>query len=241
MLNRAVIQPNSAVFLGAAADIMSAAARSADPDELFLRLEEAGVMLRIDRTVTPTMAKTPTLALWELELLRTIERVVRLGHLRHVDTGRLVLADGEVRLAPDAVVVHCAASGLRQRPLVPIWGDRAITLQPVRTGFPCFGAALAGYVEATIQGDEDRNRLCPPSPYSNTPTDWNTMQVLGHRAATSFSAHPDIKSWANTTAINPGRVPTHMENMPEFLAASRRFAENVEAGIARMADFAGLT
>ena len=47
------------------------------------------------------------------------------------------------------------------------------------------------------------------------------MQVLGYRAATSFSAHPDIKSWANTTAINPGRVPTHMENMPEFLAASR--------------------
>ena len=49
--------------------------------------------------------------------------------------------------------------------------DRAITLQPVRTGLPYFGAALAGYVEATIQGDEDRNRLCPPSPYSNTPTD----------------------------------------------------------------------
>ena len=39
-------------------------------------------MLRIDRSVTPTMAKTPTLARWELDQLRTIERVVRLGHVR---------------------------------------------------------------------------------------------------------------------------------------------------------------
>jgi hypothetical protein len=42
-------------------------------------LEDAGVMFRIDSEVTPTMAKTPTLGAWELELLRTVERVVRRG------------------------------------------------------------------------------------------------------------------------------------------------------------------
>ena len=31
-------------------------------------------MLRIDRTVTPTMAKAPTLATWELDQLRTLEQ-----------------------------------------------------------------------------------------------------------------------------------------------------------------------
>jgi hypothetical protein len=38
-------------------------------------------MFRIDSEVTPTTAKTPTLGTWELDLLRTVERVVRLGHI----------------------------------------------------------------------------------------------------------------------------------------------------------------
>jgi hypothetical protein len=144
MLDRAVVQPNAAVFIGMAADIMQAAAAAASPDDLFCRLEDSGVMLRIDRSVTPTMAKTPTLAQWELDRLRTIEDVVRLGHLRHVEPTRLVLRHGEAAIAKDAVIVHCAAAGLRYQPLVPIWGSEAITLHPIRSGFPCFGAALAG-------------------------------------------------------------------------------------------------
>ena len=95
---------------------------AASADDVFFRLEDAGVMLRIDRSVTPTMAKVPTLAQWELDRLRTIDRVVRLGHLRHVQPGRLVLDEGEAVMARDAVVVHCAASGLKYPPLVPIWG-----------------------------------------------------------------------------------------------------------------------
>ena len=48
MLDRAVVQPDPAVALGAAADTMAAAAEAESLDELFLRLEAAGVMLRID-------------------------------------------------------------------------------------------------------------------------------------------------------------------------------------------------
>ena len=48
MLNRAVVQPDPAVALGLAADTMAAAADAESLDDLFLRLEAAGVMLRID-------------------------------------------------------------------------------------------------------------------------------------------------------------------------------------------------
>src|SRR5262249_51172144 len=61
MLNRAVAHPAPAVALGLAADTMAAAADAESLDDLFLRLEAAGVMLRIDRDAIPTMAKTPTL------------------------------------------------------------------------------------------------------------------------------------------------------------------------------------
>jgi hypothetical protein len=241
MLNRAVVQPDPAVFIGMAADTLHAAAEAASPDDLFCRLEDAGIMLRVDRSVTPTMAKTPTLAQWELDRLRTIDRVVRLGHLLRAEPGRLVFGPGEVATAKDAVVVHCAASGLRYRPLVPIWGPEAITLQPIRSGFPCFGAALAGYVEATIDGAEEKNRLCPPSPFPNTPADWARMQVLGGQAAMSFGSHPDIKAWADGVSLNPARTPAEMAGSDALTAATERFRSHLGAGMARLAELAEMS
>lgn len=136
MLNRARVQPDPAIFLGLAADIMQSAASATTLDDLFLRMEDADVMMRIDRSVTPTMAKAPTLAKWELDQLRTVDNVVRRGHVRAVDRGQLHFADGSVRVADDSLVVHCAADGLKQPPLIPVWRPDVITLQPIRAGFP---------------------------------------------------------------------------------------------------------
>jgi hypothetical protein len=239
MLNRAVVQPDPVVFLSTAANIMEAAEAATSPDHLFLLLEDAGVMLRIDRSVIPTMAKIPTLAQWELDRLRTIHRVMRLGHIRHVEPGRLVLADGDVSIARDAVVVHCTASGLQYPPWVPIWGAETITLQPIRLGFLCFGAALAGYVEATLEDDAEKNRLCPPAPFSNTPADWARQQVLGARA--SFTSYPNINEWADKVSLNPARIPPELAGSAAVTVALERFRQHVGPGMAKMAALAGMS
>ena len=239
MLNRGVVQPDPVVFRSTAADIMEAAAAATSPDQLFLLLEDAGVMLRLDRSVTPTMAKVPTLAQWELDRLRTIDRVVRLGHLHHVQRGRLVLDHGDAAISPDAVVVHCAASGLRYRPLVPIWGPEAITVQPIQLGFACFGAALAGYVEATLEDDDAlKNRLCPPSPFSNTPADWTRQQVLGARATFRSEAH--LEDWADGVALNPARIPPELAGSAAVTAAEERLRRAAGPGMAALTELAGM-
>ncbi|NGN91303.1 NAD(P)-binding protein [Nocardioides sp. KC13] len=238
MINRAVVQPDPAIFLGMAADTMAAAERSTSPEDLFLRLEDAGIMLRIDRSVMPTMAKAPTLATWELEQLRTVENVVRRGHIQHVDRGSLGFADGSVAVADDALVVHCAADGLKYPPLVPVWGPEAITLQPIRAGFPCFGAAIAGYVEATRDSDAEKNRLCPPSPLGNTMASWARMNVLGTQAAMSFSSEPDVKEWSDRVALNPARVPPGHPGSAALDDARERLARHTKPGIAQMAQLA---
>ncbi len=240
MFNRAVVQPDPTVFLGMAADLMVAAAASASLDDLFLRLEDAGIMMRVDRSVTPTMAKAPTLASWELEHLRSIEHVVRLGHVRRVEPGRVTLDEGSVGVAPDAVVVHCAASGLQNPPLVPVWGPSAITLQPIRAGFPCFGAALVGYVEATRTDDVEKNRLCPPSPYGNTLRQWAAMNVRGSLAMASYGAEPDIRAWARDVPLNPGRASAE-DGSGALDQVLGRLAEAGPAGLARLAELAGET
>jgi hypothetical protein len=236
MMNRAVVQPDPAVFLGMAADTMQAAEAATSPEDLFLRLEDAGIMLRIDRTLMPTMAKAPTLATWELEQLRTLENVVRRGHLEAVDRGKLTFADGSVAVADDALVVHCAADGLKYPPLVPVWRREAITLQPIRAGFPCFGAALVGYVEATRQDDDEKNRLCPPSHYGNSMAQWAGMNVLGTRAAMSFSAEPDIKAWSDRVALNPARIPPGHPGSAALDDARERLATHMRPGLARLVE-----
>ncbi len=236
MLDRAVVQPDPLVALGLGANTMEAAAAASSPDDFFLRLEAAGVMLRIDENVVPTMARAPTLARWELELLRTIENVVRLGHVRRATRRGLILDRGELPLEPDALVVHCAAAGLRQPPLVPIWGSDVIRLQTIRAGFPCFCAALAGYVEATRDDDRERNRLCPPNAYANTTADWALMQLRGTLATRSYGSEPDIARWANGCALNPSRIEASRREDPAVRAAAARAAGSVDAALASLAE-----
>lgn len=238
MLNRAVVQPDPVVALQLAVDTMAAAAEAESLDDLFLRLEAADVMLRIDTDIVPTMAKTPTLGVWELDLLRTIENVVRLGHIKHVTAGEIVLDDGVVPLAAGSVVVHCAASGLQYPPLVPLWGPDMIRLQTIRAGFPCYNAALAGFVEATRDDDRERNRLCPPNTLPDNPANWARMQVRGTLATRAYGAEPDIAAWANGCALNPARIQPSQRDLPEVQAALGRLADVAEPGLTRMADLA---
>ena len=182
MLNRAVVQPDPVVALGLAADTMAAAADAASLDELFLRLEASGVMLRIDTTVTPTMAKTPTLGTWELDQLRTIEHVVRLGHVDHVTRARdrpRPAGRSDSRRTRSSCTAR--PPGCAYPPLVPIWAPDAIRLQTIRVGFPCFCAALAGYVEATRDDDRERNRAVPAQRAPRRPDELGADAGTGDR------------------------------------------------------------
>jgi hypothetical protein len=239
MLNRAVVQPDPVVALTLAGDIMQAASAASSLDELFLGLEAAGALLRIDPGVMPTMAKTPTLATWELDLLRTIERVVRLGHVTRVTAREITLERGSVPLPPGALVVHCAASGLAYPPMVPLWGPGTIRLQTIRAGFPCFAAALAGYVEATRDDDRERNRVCPANVLPDSPASWARMQTRGTLATRAFGAEPDIAAWATACALNPARIPPAQREAPAVRAAAERMSRHADHGLARLAALGG--
>lgn len=236
MLNRAAVQPDPVVAATTAAETFTAAAESTSVADMFERLEASGVLLRIDPTVRPTMARTPTLARWELDLLRQIERVVRHGRVRRVAQRRLVLESGEMALPEDTLVVHCAASGLGSVPLRPIWEDGTITLQPVR--FPCFGAALVGYVEATRNETAAKNRICPPTSYGNSLADWARMQVLGARAVTAFTSEDDTRAWTDDCVLNLARIAPADRDIPEVAAPLARAAAAKQPGLAALSRYA---
>ena len=123
--------------------------------------------------------------------------------------------------------------------MVPIWGPDTIRLQTIRVGFPCFCAALAGYVEATRDDDTERNRLCPPNLYGNSAAEWALMQARGTVAAATFGAEPDIAAWANAVALNPARVEPRAARGTGGASRAARLAEHVEPGLAGLWSLAG--
>jgi hypothetical protein len=238
MLNRAVVQPDPIVGLGMLADLYATAAGAGSVEQLFVDLEAQGIMLRIDPSVVPTMAKTPTLGQWELELLRTVEHVVRLGHVRQVTRREIVFDRGSMPLPAGSLVVHCAASGLQYPPVVPVWSPDQIRLQTIRAGFPCFCAALAGYVEATRDDDRERNRLCPANALPDSLASWARMQARGAVAAQRYGAEQDIAAWANGCALNPARIGPEDRDRPALKAAAARLGEVADRGLERLVELA---
>ena len=71
-------------FMQLQARWITAAAVAEDPHDFAYRLEESELFLRIDPACEPEAFRGATVSETEVEALRRIEDVVRLGRLRHV-------------------------------------------------------------------------------------------------------------------------------------------------------------
>jgi hypothetical protein len=241
LLNRRYSQPGLLVgsMLEGIALQIECAARATSVDDLFDRLEATEQLRRVDRGVRPTMYKSATIGDWELDLLRGIHDVVRLGHVRRIERDRIVLEQGTVPTSPGHLHVHCAADGLRRPPARPIFGADRITLQPVRTGLVPFNAALVAFVEAHRDDDAEKNRLCPPNPYPDTPLDWARTALIQMRADRVWSMERDVSEWLERSRLNPTRGLRGRSGDPQVQQATQRFAESVRPGLARLSELLG--
>jgi hypothetical protein len=117
LLNRAFLQGGdlAAASLEAFADAGAAAADAQSIPDYFDRLVAAGWLAQVDESVEPTMLKAATVMPGELEQLRRIERVVRLGHVHRIGRKVIALEKGTVPTTRGMSHVHCAAAGLNRR------------------------------------------------------------------------------------------------------------------------------
>lgn len=211
-----------------------AGARATDLDELFDRLEASGRLMRIDPSRPATMYRGTMLSAGELHAVREIEDVVRLGHVRRIETDRIVLEHGEVDTGPGLLHVDCTALGLRRAPATPVFRPGRIVLQQVRYLSPCFNAALSGYVEAHRDHDVEKNRLCPPNPYPSSVHDWPGMVTRGWTAEQRWSTEPDVAGWIAASRLNLLRaLPDHAAE-PAVAAAIKRYVTHVGEALERL-------
>jgi hypothetical protein len=170
-------------------------------EEIFERLEESEVMLRTDPSVTPTMIKGGTVSLGELHELQRIDDVVRLGHVRRIDVDEIVLEQGSIPTSPDNLHVHCASFGLGRNPPKPIWDDGTITLQVVTRGSLPLSAALIAFVESSDRTIDEKNCVCVPQSWPDTPFDWLRMILGGMKTEVGWQDH-DLQAWVDASRLN---------------------------------------
>ena len=236
MQNRAFSQGGELVgtlFEGISLQV-EAAAQAESPSDLFARLSAAAQLLRVDESVTPTMFKAPTASTGEIEQLRRIQGVVRLGRVRRIERDAIVLDQGTIPTTARHLHVHCAAPGLNPAPAVPIFGAEHITPQPVRTGLIPFNAALVGFVEATRGDVAEKNRLCPTNRLPDVPLDWARGTLISMTADHLWSQEPDISSWLERARLNPSRGIRQRGHDPLVRQASKRFTDNVRPALANL-------
>ena len=176
MLDRANIQPGrefaDALNRGFA-EQAQAIVEGASYRDVFERINAAGQLLRLDDEVWPTMYRCATVTGAELEQLRRIEDVVRLGHVQRIEQDAIVLDQGTVPTSPATLHVHCATDGLARRPVAPVFDGKVVTLQSLRTCQQVFSGAFTAHVEAAYgDDDEAKNRLCVPVPHPDSDVDF---------------------------------------------------------------------
>ena len=205
LMNRAHVQPGPRFMdqtRGALGLRMKAAFEATSLDDLFTRLEADGSLLRIDPTVTPTMYHCAIVSLGELEQLRRIEDVVRLGHVDRIEPDRLVLEAGELPAEPGTLYVDCTASGLTKAPPVPVFDDGRIVLQSVRGCQQVFSSAFIAHVEQAYGTDEERNELCAPVPHPDVPLDWLRVARSDYAGQARWLSDPDLTAWLESARLN---------------------------------------
>jgi NAD(P)-binding Rossmann-like domain len=229
LLNRAYLQAGdlaAAMYEGFSLQI-EAIAHAESLDDLFARLEDGGQVLRVDESMTPTAYRGATVTTAEVEQLRRIEDVVRLGHVRRIERDRIVLDDGEAPTSPRCLHVHCAARGLNPAPAVPVFTEDTITLQWILPGFLPFNAAIEGFVEASREDTEEKNRLCRAQAIVERPEDWLRGMLHANKAAQVWSQENDVEEWLLSSRLYWRHWLARLGDDQRVVEAAVRFGENI--------------
>ena len=223
-LNRRFQQPHDLLpdFYRGMAIQIEAMAKASSVADLFERLEKEEFFLRLDPGVVPTMFHGAIISEAELTLLRRIEDVVRLGRVRRIERDQIVLDEGRVPTSERTVHVHCASRGLARPPLRPIFEPGRVTVQPIQWGTVCYQFALLGVVEATVESDDEKNRLCPPVAYWDTNRDYLSAFLAMLANERARSEHPALASWAKQTRLNAQSGMARHRDAPVVVDARER-------------------
>lgn len=231
ILDRKNIQPGE-LFSGSIGrlftDQLQDFAQASDIQDLFARVEQHGGLLRIDPTITPTMYRCATVTEAELEQLRRITNIIRLGRVKQIERTSIKLDEGKLPVQTNTLFVDCSADGLERRPEVPVFDDNNITLQAVRTCQQVFSAAFIAHVEAGDSNEAQKNNFCTPVPHPDSELDFLRSNLGDMQNAARWAEDPSLQAWlkqARLDGFSDANAPDPDLTNPEVLAQIEQLSD----------------
>ncbi|GHD38348.1 NAD(P)/FAD-dependent oxidoreductase [Parahalioglobus pacificus] len=198
LLNRENAQPTDDFFFqvfNAQAGMMESAAEATDFDDLFRRLEECGYFVRIDPNCTPEMFHGATISLRELDVLRQITDVVRLGRITHLGAQTITFEQGELPVQPNTLFVDCSARPYDDLPELPVFDGKLITPQMLRSYQPVFSAAMIAHLDLSYPDDAAKNALATPVPPPESDKEFANFTAISMTNQYLWSQDAALSEW----------------------------------------------
>lgn len=205
LVNRVTTQNGPDFFneaIGGQADQMEAFAKATSMDDLFLRLEASGGMLRIHTDRMPTMFHFATVSVDEVAMLRRVHNVIRLGRVHSLHSDHMLLDQGRVDVAPDTLFIDCTASAIVAAPERPVFQGDTIVPQLIRVPLVAFSAAMTAYVEVHYDDEALKNRLCGPVPFPHTPAGYAHTMMANMRNQFHWGQDKTLRDWMRASRLD---------------------------------------
>jgi NAD(P)-binding Rossmann-like domain len=212
LVNRLHTQPGLEFFnhsIGGEADKLAAFAEAKSVEDVFLKLESLGHMLRIDPQHSPTLFHHATISTGEVDLLRTIKRVIRKGRVQSIAPGAMVMDQGTIAMEPGTLYVDCTASAIARRKAEPVFQENQIHIQLLRAPLVTLSAALTAYVEVHGGDDAQKNELCAPAPFP--------QNLMGYVSSTQVSMMNQFR-WSQDKALRQWVRNTRLDGFGKIVA-----------------------
>lgn len=208
MINRASTQPGAEFAgntIGWKLEQMRSVATAASSDDIFLHLEEQGHMLRLDHSCLPEKFYFPTLSQGEVDLLRSIDQVLRIGRVNHIEPGIVYGVDSDAEVPEHAPFIDCTATAAPRKAVSPIRHGDTITPQLLQVPLVSLSASVAGFIEATFETDEEKNALAVPAQMTDTPAHYPQALLANAENRMLWSQNEAITKFLQTARLGPAQ------------------------------------
>ena len=242
LLDRRNAQPADEFFahtIGAQAAQFEAIAAADSIEDMFDRLEDAGYFVRIDKSVRPKMFHGATVSQLELEQLRRIKNIIRMGRVQHIKKDKIILDEGVLETSPDHIHVDCSARAISNDEMKPIFQGDLITPQMVRSYQPVFSAAFIAHVDGAYDTEEEKNRLCGVVPLPNHDTDYIRFTAAFMMNQYNWSQDKDLRQWLLDNRLDgfSRMVRNADKDDAEKQAILKRVRDNAPLAMAKLQEF----
>jgi len=191
LLDRRNTQPSEEFF----ENTMGAQAQATSIENMFDRLEESGYFVRLDKNIRPQMFHGATISQMELEELRRIKNIVRMGRVKDISTDKIILDEGSIPTNQNIIHIDCSARAISNDKIKPIFQENLITPQMVRSYQPVFSAAFIAHIEVTYNDEAEKNHLCGVVPLPNHDTDFIKFTAAFMMNQYNWSQNKELRNW----------------------------------------------